>query len=45
MQDTINQYLKQYLPKKEIIHRLPVSMPISKVWPELQKARKDITQG
>ena len=41
MQDTINQYLKQYLPKKEIIHRLPVSMPISKVWPELQKARKE----
>lgn len=40
MQEIIETYLEKYLPRKDIIHRLPVSLPISKVWPELQKARR-----
>lgn len=44
MREIVEQYLKNYLPRREIIHRLPVSMPISKVWPELQKARKEVSE-
>lgn len=44
MREIVEQYLKNYLPRREIIHRLPVSMPISKVWPVLQKARKEISE-
>lgn len=45
MQEMIETYLEKYLPRKDIIHRLPVSLPISKVWPELQKARKDKSES
>lgn len=45
MREIVEQYLKNYLPRREIIHRLPVSMPISKVWPELQKARKEACES
>ena len=45
MQEMIEIYLEKYLPRKDIIHRLPVSLPISKVWPELQKARKDKSES
>lgn len=45
MREIVEQYLKNYLPRREIIHRLPVSMPISKVWPELQKARKEASES
>lgn len=41
MQEIVSAYLTNYLPRREIIHRLPVSMPISQVWPELQRARKE----
>lgn len=44
MREIVEQYLKNYLPRREIIHRLPVSMPISQVWPELQKARKEVSE-
>lgn len=44
MREIVEQYLKNYLPRREIVHRLPVSMPISKVWPELQKARKEMSE-
>ena len=44
MREIVEQYLKNYLPRREIIHRLPVSMPISRVWPELQQARKEISE-
>lgn len=40
MDPLIQQFIDRYLPRKEIIHRLPISQPISKVWPELQKARR-----
>lgn len=41
MQEIIAAYLEKYLPRKDVIHRLPVSLPISKAWPEIQKARKE----
>lgn len=41
MQEIVTTYLEKYLPRKDIIHRLPVSTPISSVWPELQKARRE----
>ena len=41
MEALITQFMDRYLPRDEIIHRLPVSMPIAKVWPELQKARRE----
>lgn len=44
MREIVEQYLKNYLPRREIIHRLPVSMPISRVWPELKKARKEVSE-
>lgn len=40
MQEIITTYLEKYLPRKDIVHRLPVFTPISSIWPELQKARK-----
>jgi Fic family protein len=40
MQEIIQTYLEKYLPRREIIHRLPVTMPISKIWPELTQARR-----
>lgn len=40
MDQLIQQFIDRYLPRKEIIHRLPISQPISKVWPELQKERR-----
>ena len=36
----IDQFIDRYLPRKEILHRLPVSMPISRFWPALEKARR-----
>lgn len=41
MERLIEQFIDRYLPRDEIIHRLPVSMPISRFWPELQKARRE----
>ena len=40
MDNLIEQFMDRYLPRAEIIHRLPVSQPISTFWPELQKTRK-----
>lgn len=40
MEKLILQFMDRYLPRKEIIHRLPIAEPISTFWPELQKARR-----
>lgn len=40
MEHLIQQFIDRYLARKEIVHRLPISQPISTFWPELQKARK-----
>lgn len=42
--ELVNRYLtdQRYLNKREIMYRLPSSVPISEFWPELLKARKNI---
>lgn len=40
MEDLIARFMERYLPRKEIIHRLPLAVPITTFWPELQAARK-----
>lgn len=40
MEQLIDQFIDRYLPRKGILHRLPVSMPISHFWPALEKARR-----
>lgn len=40
MQQLIEQFIARYLSRKEIIHRLPVSVPITKFWPLLQQERR-----
>ncbi|MBQ4553181.1 MAG: Fic family protein [Clostridia bacterium] len=42
MEQLIQQFIDRYLPRKEIIHRLPLSQPISQFWPALQSARKKL---
>ena len=39
----IKQFIDRYLPREEIIHRLPLSLPITKFWPELQEERKKMS--
>lgn len=39
----IEQFIDRYLPREEIIHRLPLSLPITKFWPELQEERKKMS--
>ena len=41
MERLIVEFMDRYLSRREIVHRLPVSQPISKFWPELQKARRE----
>ncbi len=41
MQEILSVYLEKYLPRKDILHRLPVSVPIAEAWPQLQKARRE----
>lgn len=41
MEQLISQFIERYLPRKEIIHRLPVSVPIATFWPALQKTRRE----
>lgn len=44
MEDThelVQLYIKKYLPRREIVYRLPVSVPIGDFWPQLQQARRE----
>lgn len=41
MEQLIAQFIDRYLSRGEILHRLPVSLPISRFWPELQRARRE----
>ncbi len=43
MEQLIQTFLDRYLSRKEIIHRLPLAMPITKFWPMLQEERKRIS--
>lgn len=40
MESLIAQFMERYLPRQEIIHRLPVSVSIRQFWPELEKERR-----
>lgn len=40
MEQLIEQFMNRYLSRAEIIHRLPVSQPISQFWPALQRERR-----
>ena len=40
MEQLIQQFMDRYLCRKDIIHRLPVSVPIAKFWPMLQEERR-----
>lgn len=40
MEQLIEQFIDRYLPRKEIIHRLPIAQPISRFWPALHQARR-----
>ena len=42
MDPLIEQFVRRYLPRQEIIHRLPVSVPISDFWPVLLEKRRSL---
>ena len=44
MKALIDQFLIHYLPRREILHRLPVTISIREFWPELEKERRRISQ-
>lgn len=44
MKSLIAQFMERYLPRQEIIHRLPVSVSIQQFWPELEKERRMSSQ-
>lgn len=39
-EDLIRLFIDRYLPREEIIHRLPVSIPIGQFWPLLADVRR-----
>lgn len=41
MEQLIQQFMDRYLTREEIAYRLPVSLPITKFWPVMDKARRD----
>ena len=44
MESLIAQFMERYLPRQEIIHRLPVSVSIQQFWPELEQERRKSSQ-
>lgn len=44
MESLIAQFMERYLPRQDIIHRLPVSISIQQFWPELEKERRKHSQ-
>lgn len=43
MEQLIRLFTDRYLTREEVMYRLPVSMPISRFWPALEKARRSAT--
>ena len=41
MEQLVQQFMDRYLTREEIAYRLPVSMPITRFWPVMEKARRD----
>lgn len=44
MESLISQFMDRYLPRREILHRLPVTVSIGQFWPELEAARRGQSQ-
>ena len=40
MEELIQAFMDRYMTREEIAYRLPVTLPITKFWPEMEKARK-----
>lgn len=40
MEQLIQTFMDRYLTREEIAYRLPVTLPITRFWPEMEKARK-----
>lgn len=45
MESLISQFMDRYLPRREILHRLPVTVSIAQFWPELEAARRGQSQA
>lgn len=45
MESLISQFMDRYLPRREILHRLPVTVSIGQFWPELEAARRGQSQA
>lgn len=44
MESLISQFMDRYLPRREILHRLPVTVSIGQFWPQLEAARRGQSQ-
>lgn len=44
MESLISRFMDRYLPRREILHRLPVTVSIGQFWPELEAARRGQSQ-
>lgn len=44
METLITRFMESYLPRQEIIRRLPVSVSIRQFWPELERERRRHSQ-
>lgn len=40
-QDLINDFITRYLPRREVLHRLPLSVDIRDFWPVLEDKRRE----
>lgn len=45
MESLISQFMDRYLPRREILHRLPVTVSIGRFWAELEAARRGQSQA
>ena len=41
--ELIQMFLDRYLPREEIIHRLPIAIPIDPFWAKLTEARRNLS--
>ena len=41
MEQLIRQFMDRYLTREEIAYRLPVSVPITQFWPQIDQVRRD----
>ncbi len=41
MEKLIESFISRYLPREDVVHRLPLSVPIAAFWPKLAAARRE----